>query len=129
MTEKRPLTCGKRATQYLEKHPEAQSAVSHGQKIVAKSARVIGTGARKAADAVLDWSNTAVGRQMEARVSRVGLSPKWVVEKHKKSGHDVASLYDVRRLDLEQIDAVRGRGARSLYYPLAAASREGLQGF
>lgn len=27
----------------------------------------------------------------------------------------------MRRLDLEQIDEVRGRGAKSLYYPLMAA--------
>lgn len=40
--------------------------------------------------------------------------------KHEKHGHDVALLSDLRRLDLEQIDAVGGRGA-SWYYPAAAA--------
>jgi hypothetical protein len=54
------------------------------------------------------------------RISRVGLSPKRVVTIHKKRGHDVASLSDLRRLDLEQIHAVGGRGA-SWYYPAAAA--------
>lgn len=85
---------GKQATQYLEAHPRAQSAVSRGQKIVAKSAHVVGTGARKAVDALPDWSNTAMGSvsQMGARVSRVGLSPEWVLKNHKKKGHDVASL-------------------------------------
>jgi hypothetical protein len=43
-----------------------------------------------------------------------------VVALHKKRGHDVASLSDLRRLDLKQIDAVRGRAA-SWYYPAAAA--------
>ncbi|HCU96182.1 MAG TPA: hypothetical protein DHU96_27065 [Actinobacteria bacterium] len=43
-----------------------------------------------------------------------------MVASHQKRGHDVASLSDLRRLDLEQIDAVRGRGA-SWYYPAAAA--------
>jgi len=43
-----------------------------------------------------------------------------VVASHQKRGHDVSSLSDLRRLDLEQIDAVRGRRANWLY-PLAAA--------
>ncbi|TDC35563.1 hypothetical protein E1261_01370 [Kribbella albertanoniae] len=43
-----------------------------------------------------------------------------MVAMHKKRGHDVESLLDLRRLDLEQIDIVRGRGA-SWYYPAAAA--------
>ncbi|WP_314195137.1 EcsC family protein [uncultured Arthrobacter sp.] len=113
---------GQRATQYLEKHPGAQSAVSRGQKFVAKGANAVGAGARKAADALPDWSGAAFGsmRQTVGRVSRVGLSPKRVVASHQKRGHDVARLLDLRRLDLEQIDAVRGRGA-SLYYPAIAA--------
>lgn len=121
---------GKRATQYLEKHPGAVSVVSHGQKIVAKSASVVGTGARKAAETFPDWGHTSMGSvsQMGARASRVGLTPEWVLKNHKKKGHDVASLYDVRRLDLEQVDAVRGRGSRSLYYPLAAAVSGGAAG-
>jgi EcsC protein family len=113
---------GQRATQYLENHPGAQSAVSRGQKVVAKGANAIGAGARKAADALPDWSGAAFGsmRQTVGRVSRVGLSPKRVVASHQKRGHDVTRLLDLRRLDLEQIDAVRGRGA-SLYYPAIAA--------
>jgi hypothetical protein len=43
-----------------------------------------------------------------------------VVALHKKRGHEVESLSDLRRLDLEQVDAVRGRKA-SWYYPAAAA--------
>jgi hypothetical protein len=117
---------GKRATQYLENHPGAQSAVSRGQEIVAKSAHAAGAGARKAKDAMPDvisgWGGAAFGsmRQTAGRASRVGLSPKRVVAKHKKSGHDVTRLLDLRQLDLEQIDAVRGRGM-SWGYPLAAA--------
>jgi hypothetical protein len=117
---------GKRATKYLENHPRAQSAVSRGQEIVAKGAHAVGTGAHGAADAlpdgIVDWSRAALGsiRQTVGRVSRAALSSKRVVASHHKRGHDVASLSDLRRLDLEQIDAVRGRGA-SWYYPLAAA--------
>lgn len=117
---------GERATQYLEERPGAQAAVARGQEVVSKSAQAIGTGARKAADAIpdgiADWSGAAFSsmRQSVARVSRAGLSPKQVVAKHKKRKHDVTALSDLRRLDLEQIDVVRGRGA-SWGYPLAAA--------
>lgn len=117
---------GKRATKYLENHPRAQSAVSQGQEFVAKGAHALGKGARKTADAVpdaiADWSGAAFAsmRQTVGRVSRVGLSSKRVVAKHQKHGHDVASLSDLRRLDLEQIDAVRGRGA-NWGYPITAA--------
>ncbi|MET7286451.1 EcsC family protein [Streptomyces sp. NPDC005573] len=113
---------GKRAAKQLENHPRAKSALSRGQEIVAKGAHKVGAGARGAVDILPDWSGTAVQsiRQTVGRASRAGLSPKRVVARHKKHGHDVASLSDLRRLDLEQIDAVRGRGA-SWYYPAAAA--------
>jgi EcsC protein family len=117
---------GKRATKYLENHPRAQSAVSHGQEVVAKGTHTVGSGGRKAFDALADgrtnWSGPALEsiQRMVGRVSRAGLSSKRVVARHQKRGHDVASLSDLRRLDLEQIDAVRGRGA-SWYYPAIAA--------
>lgn len=122
-----PLATGaakisERASRYLEKSPRTRSTVSRGRQIVAR-----GAGARRAADAVpdgvADWSGAALGsiRQTVGRVSRVGLSPKRVVARHRKLGHDVGSLSDLRRLDLEQIDAVHGRGAR-LYYPAVAAA-------
>ncbi|GGV42114.1 EcsC family protein [Paenarthrobacter nicotinovorans] len=84
------------------------------------------SGARKAKDSIpdgiSDWGGAAFGsmRQAAGRISRAGLSPKQVVAKHKKNGHDVTRLSDLRHLDLEQIDVVRGRGM-SWGYPLAAA--------
>ena len=117
---------GKRAARYLEDRPRAQLAVSRGQEVVAKGTRAAGSGARKAVDSLPDgmtvWSGTALEsvRRMVGRVSRAGLSPNRVVARHQKRGHDVASLSDLRRLDLKQIDAVRGRGA-SWYYPAFAA--------
>jgi hypothetical protein len=116
----------KRATKYLQNYPRTQLAVSHGQEVVAKGTRAVGYGARKAVDTVPDgmtgWSGAALEsmRRTVGRVSRAGLSSKRVVARHQKRGHDVASLSDLRRLDLEQIDAVRGRGA-SWYYPAIAA--------
>lgn len=113
---------GNRAAKRLENHPRAKAAVSRGQQFVAKGAQKVGAGARGAADALPDWSGTAVEsiRRTLARVSRAGLSSKRVVALHEKRGHDVASLSDLRRLDLEQVDAVRGRAA-SWYFPAAAA--------
>lgn len=117
---------GKRATKALEKSPRARAAVTRGQDVVAKGARAAGSGASKASDALpdgmVDWSGAALVsiRRTVGRVSRAGLSDKRVVARHQKRGHDVESLADLRRLDLEQIDAVRGRGA-SWYYPAAAA--------
>ena len=113
---------GKRATKYLENRPRAQSAVSRGQEIVAKGAHKVSAGARGAADALPDWSGAAFQsmRQTVGRVSRAGLSSKRVLAHHNKRGHDVTSLSDLRRLDLQQIDAVRGRAA-SWYYPASAA--------
>ena len=117
---------GKRATKYLGNHPRAQLAVSHGQEVIAKGTHAVGSGPRKAVDAIpdgmTDWSGAALGsmRRTVGRVSRAGLSPKRVVASHQKRGHDVASLSDLRRLDLERIDAIRRRRA-SWYYPAIAA--------
>ncbi|MFB8082952.1 EcsC family protein [Streptomyces sp. NPDC056013] len=113
---------GRRASKQLENHPRAKSAVSRGQEFAAKGARKVGAGARGVADAMPDWGGTAVQslRKTVGRVSRAGLSPKRVVARHQKYGHEVESLRDVRRLDLERVDAVRGKAA-SWYFPAAAA--------
>ncbi|MFD5764329.1 EcsC family protein [Streptomyces sp. NPDC127049] len=113
---------GKRASEQLENHPRAKSAVSRGQEFVAKGAQKVGAGARGAAEAMPEWSGAAVQslRKTVGRASRAGLSPKRVVARHQKHGHEVESLRDVRGLDLKQVDAVRGKAA-SWYFPAAAA--------
>ncbi|QAV69253.1 serine/arginine repetitive matrix protein 2 [Salinibacterium sp. UTAS2018] len=117
---------GKNASSYLESHPKTQSAVARGQNIVGAGISAAGSGFRTVADAipegVTDWSGSAFDsiRNTTARVSRAGLSPKRVMARHRKRGHDVSAFADLRRLDLEQIDIVRGRGA-SWYYPATAA--------
>lgn len=124
-----------RAGQYLDDRPLAQSVVARGQAFAAKSAQGFSNGARVAKEAipdgVADWSGAAAGsvRQMGARVSRVGLSADAVVKKHKKRGHDVGSLYDVRRLDLQHIDAAYKRASLSVCYPLGAAISGGAAAF
>lgn len=117
---------GDRATRFLDKRPVAQDALARGQVIIGKSTNAINHGARRTAEAipdgVTDWSVSAMGamRRTVGRISRVGLSPQRVVAKHKKRGHEVASLRDLRTLDLQQIDAVRGQGT-NWGYPIAAA--------
>nr|WP_220388085.1 EcsC family protein [Ornithinimicrobium cerasi] len=75
-----------------------------------------------AKDVLPDWTGQAAGSAQRTlgKLSRAGLSPKRVVTKHQKKGHPVDSLRDLRRLDLEQIDEVRGRGS-AWYYPAFAA--------
>jgi hypothetical protein len=118
---------GSRATKYLENHPRAQTALERGQGAAAKGTQIVSVGARTASAALPGWASTAgssVGRTT-GRVSRAGLSPKRVVAKHVKRGHDVSRLRDLRRLDLLQIDAVRGRTASWLYPAGAALSGAG----
>ena len=113
---------GKHAAKQLEKYPRAASAVSRGQEFVAKGASKAGAKARSAAEAMPEWGGTAVqsARKTVGKVSRAGLSPKRVVALHNKRGHDITSLSDVRQLDLELVEKVRGRAA-SWFYPAAAA--------
>jgi EcsC family protein len=117
---------GRRAADYLENHSRARSVVSRGRGVVAKGASAISTGAGKAASAVpagaADWSGAVLGsaRRTAAKISRAGLSPGQVVKRHRRRGHHVTKLSDLRRLDLEQIHAVRGR-ALDWWYPAAAA--------
>lgn len=116
---------GSRATKYLENHPRAQTALERGQGAAAKGTQIVSVGARTARAALPGWASTAgssVGRTT-GRVSRAGLSPKRVVAKHVKRGHDVSRLRDLRRLDLQQIDAVRGRTANWLYPGRAGAAQ------
>ena len=71
---------GQRATKYLENHPRAQSAVSHGQEAVAKGTHAVGSGARKAVgtlpDGMTGWSGAALEsvQRTVGRLSRAGLT-------------------------------------------------------
>ena len=111
--QRRHAHLGKHAAKQLEKHPRAASAVSRGQDSVAKGASKAGAKARDAAENMPEWGGTAVRsvRKTVGKVSRAGLSPKRVVTLHNKRGHNVTSLSDVRQLDLELVEKVRGRAA------------------
>lgn len=113
--------------EFLEGHPKAQRIAAQGNEIATRGAKAVQNTFHSAADAMPNWSResfTAAKKTM-SRISRAGLSPKRVVARHRRRGHPVTRLADVRSLDLEQIDDARGRGA-SWYYPaLAAASGAG----
>lgn len=114
---------GRKASELSGDHPKVRAAIGKGQVVVAE-------GAHWARDAVPDavnvWGRTTVGsaQRMLSRAARVGLSPRRVVSKHQKVGHAVNRLADVRTLDLEQVDRVRG-GKLGLYPAVAAVSGAG----
>lgn len=84
----------KRTTEYLGRRPSAQAVVSRGQDL----ANTISTKARQAVEAIpdglTDWGGAVLGpaQQTAGRIARVGISPKGIVKKHVKLGHDVALL-------------------------------------
>ncbi|WP_029210288.1 EcsC family protein [Arsenicicoccus bolidensis] len=116
------VSLGDKAHAQVEARPQAKAIVDRARVASSKGADLASKAAKKAAASSPNWTGTAVtsiGSSL-ARASRVGLSPKGVVKKHQKAGHEVKHLADVRRLDLEQVDELRGR-TTSWSYPLAAA--------
>lgn len=117
---------GERASEVLERHPTVNAAVGRGKAVARRAGKGVRAAAGKAGDAVpaevASWTLEAADsvRRTGSKLSRAGLSPKRVVSLHKKRGHDVHRLADVRRLDLEQVHLVRGV-ALSWYYPAVAA--------
>lgn len=115
-----------RASAYLEAHPTAEGVVARGKAAAARATKTAGAAASKATAAVPDgmgeWTSAAVDstKRAAARLSRSGLSRKRVVALHQKHGHEVETLPDIRRLDLEAVDRV-GRRGTDWYYPGIAA--------
>lgn len=120
-------TAGERASNFLEGRPRAQAAVDQGRGAAAKGTKAITSGTRAAREHLPTWVDTvgASARRTTGKISRAGLSPKRVVARHQKLGHEVTRLSDVRTLDLEQIDVAKGRSASWLYPAGAALSGAG----
>lgn len=118
---------GAAASAALEGAPRAKVAMGKGAALVSRGAKATGAVVRKGAEAVPDgvtgWAGSAVSsaKRSFARVARVGLSPEQVVAKYRKKGYPVERLKDVRSLDLQQIDKVRGK-VLTWAYPVIAAS-------
>jgi hypothetical protein len=115
-----------RAVEYLERRPRTQALAVRTREVAAKTAQVAGATKQKVSEAipaaVNAWQGTAVGSVQRAvgKVARVGLSPKRVVAQHLGAGHEIKHLFELGSLDLEQIDAVRGRGS-TWGYPVGGA--------
>ncbi|MCG7320453.1 EcsC family protein [Arsenicicoccus bolidensis] len=118
---------GARVEEQLQSKPRAKAVVSHVRGAAAKGADRVSDAAGAVGGRVPDWVGTSASAAASsvASVSRLGLSPARVVRKHQKAGHDVTQLHHLRNLDLEVVDAVRGRAANWYYPAMAAASGVG----
>lgn len=97
------------------------------QAVGRAGSRLVGTIPESLRKTSGDWVSTSAGAAGKslARASRIGLTTQAVVKKHVRKGHEIERFYDVRQLDLEQIDAVRVRNL-DLVYAASAATSGGL---
>lgn len=104
-----------------ERVPAIGQAGKALSKAGAAAANAIPESARAAAS---DWTSDAAKSALTAtaRASRVGLSPDRVLAQHHKRGHECETFGDVRSLDLEAVDKVRGRHADIRYAAAGGAS-------
>lgn len=118
---------GAHASKFAQGHPRARAALERSKDAAGKGGKILSAGARGARGAMPSWTDAAGGsiKRSTGKIARLGLSPKRVVGKHRKRGHDVSTLRDLRKLDLAQIDAVGGRLAGWLYPAGAALSGAG----
>ncbi len=124
-------TAGRAATAVASSR--AGKAIARGARAGADAvAKAVPDGAKNAMHAVgdsapADWVGEAArsaGRTL-MRVSRVGLTPAAVVRSHQRKGHEVERLLDVRSLDLELVDKVRGRNLDLAYAAVGAGAGAG----
>lgn len=122
---------GHQGGRVLDSIPGGRAAFEKAKGAVASGGRALRSGAAKVAAAIPDEAGAPVGQIVDsaqrtaARIARIGLSPAQIVAKHQKRGHDVKRLGDLQRLDLEQIDVVRGRATGWVYPAVAALSGAG----
>lgn len=116
---------------YIEENPKTSSAVLKAKDSLVNSKNAVGKGLKNAVgilpDQLTDWGGHAANSISGSisRASRIGLSPSRIVKLHQKRGHQVEELSDLRKLDLKQIDQVRGRNASWIYPSLASISGVG----
>lgn len=107
--------------EFVGRHPRLHSGLSQAGALVSRGGGAV---ARLVPDVARDWTGQAAGATGRAirDLTRVGLSGERVVAQHQKKGHPVERLSDVRDLDLELVDKVRGRNIGLTYvYPLLGA--------
>ncbi|GIG27011.1 hypothetical protein Cde04nite_32550 [Cellulomonas denverensis] len=103
--------------------------VTSSSPTLSRTTDAVARAARRVAGGVQDlvpgpWVSGAAqsAERAVASIARTGLTPERVVGKHQRRGHDVELLIDVRALDLQQVDAVKGWAFKTYYPGLAAAS-------
>ncbi len=107
--------------EFVGRHPRLQSGLSQAGALVSWGGGAV---AKLVPDVAKDWTGQAAGATGRAirDLTRIGLSPERVVAHHQKKDHPVERLSDVRDLDLELVDKVRGRKLGLTYvYPLLGA--------
>jgi EcsC protein family len=107
--------------EFVGRRPRLQSGLSQAGTLVSRGGVAV---ARMVPDVAKDWTEQAAGATGRAirDLTRIGLTPKRVVAQHQKKNHPVERLSDVRDLDLEIVDEVRGRNLVLTYvYPLLGA--------
>jgi hypothetical protein len=98
--------------------------VARTQKSVAAAAHTVGKAVPEGVTVTgAAWASAAAHAAAStfSKVGRTGLTPEQVVAKHRDAGHAVDILSDIRKLDLQDADALLGRGL-GRYYPAAAAA-------
>jgi EcsC protein family len=119
-------SASERGAEFIERHGAARAM----RDTARRGAHGAGRRLRRAASATPDFVTDAAkgaGRAL-VRLSQIGLTPERVIRKHQKAGHSVATLRDIRAIDLEQVDLVLGRN-RDLAYSSAAALVGGTSSF
>lgn len=113
-------------SQFIDERPKLKTVTDGISARTQQGAAGIANGARTLLQATPGLDSKVVknvGSNITTTVgklSRAGLSPQQVVRRHQKLRHTVSSLQDLKSLDLEQIDRVRGRTI-GYSYPAAAA--------
>lgn len=111
-----------KARGFVGRHPRLQSGMSQAGALVSRGGEAV---VNLVPDVARDWTGQAVGAAGRTirDLTRIGLTPQRVVAKHQKKNHPVEQLSDVRDLDLEQVDKVRGHNVGLAYvYPLLGAA-------
>jgi hypothetical protein len=110
-----------RAAADNERMKKAGARASAARQTVAKK---IPTVVRDGAETAGLWVHSAIDGGVGAlnRAGTFHLSPARVVKAHRKRGHEVAALHDLRHLDLESIDKVKPRHLDARYEFLSAVS-------
>lgn len=108
------------AGEFVERHPKLQAGLNRASKVAKRAAGTVSKGVPYEAKEWFGKAAHSAGVTFRD-ISRIGLTPKRIIAKHQKKGNQVETLLDIRSLDLELVDKVRGGNiVLSYLYPLTA---------